>query len=169
MPYMRPIPHSKEQYLKDIKIGRPIKKNVLVEQAKDSREYRECRDPNDKKLVNKLLLWLLSDRKIQQHKTFWKYVSYVYATHGSDYGSVENFKDELFRLAGFCKKDITDAIIEGQNYRFIKYKVESIAYGNCSQKKFQVIFDKVIEIVKHKYGIDFELWLEEYKRNPELI
>jgi hypothetical protein len=41
MRYMLPEPKNKQQYLKDLKIGKAIKKNLLVQQAKNSKEYRE--------------------------------------------------------------------------------------------------------------------------------
>jgi len=41
MRYMRPLEKTKDQFFKSIRSGKAIKKNVLVQQAKDSKEYRE--------------------------------------------------------------------------------------------------------------------------------
>jgi len=124
--------------------------------------YKEFDKPNAKEDLYKILRWLTDDRSLQQHKMFWAFIKYLHENIGQESENIQNFKDRLF-----VNMKLYKVIYQGTDRVILS--PESVAFGNCSQKRFNEIFSKVQEFAQAKLQIDYSDWSQYYMQNEGLI
>jgi len=142
-----------------------VNEDILpVIEKKLSKILRNMQSPkaNTSKELHEVILWLRGDRSIESHRLFWKFMQYLYEQVGNDSENMQNFKDRLFVNIG-----ITKVIYKSNTH--VMLQPESIAFFNCSQKRFMEIFDQVKIFAKEKLNIIFEDWYLYYNGNEGLI
>jgi len=126
--------------------------------------YKGFDDPNadTKKELFDFLQWITGDRSLQQLKMFWKFIEYLHENVGAESENLKNFKDRLF-----VNMKLYEVLYKGPAGVFLQ--PESVAFGNCSQKRFNEIFSKVQEFAQAKLQIDYSDWSQYYMQNEGLI
>ena len=111
--------------------------------------------------LEKLEQWLVSDRSLQAHRLFFSFVSFLYSSYGDEYSNMGDYLDELKRQMGYCTTKTTIATIGGERVTLVKYKVKSLAFGKCSRKLFDEVFNRLKSLALKNYGVEFEKWQVE--------
>lgn len=119
--------------------------------------------------LDKIIEWLLSDRKIQQHRAMQAFITYLYQSYGDDYEDREMFVDHIKYKLGYCVRKVTDAHIQGERVRFVKYKPKSLSFASCSQKVHHEFAERLKEYALNEYGVVFEEWLKEWNNNTNTL
>jgi hypothetical protein len=117
---------------------------------------------NTAKELHELILWLRQDRSLEQLRLFWAFMKYLYECFGKESENVKNFQERLFVNIGLVK-------VIYQSKEKVMLRPESVAFGNCTQKRFNEIFIEVKKFAYEKLGIDFDDFEAYYRQNEELV
>lgn len=115
--------------------------------------------------VRKIQEWLASDRSLQQHRCCQSFLTYLYQSHGDKFKSRDGFISWLKCIIGFADIKVTKTKIKGETVIFKKYLPHSLSFGSCSQKKHQKFLDDLKNYAEYKWGINFDLWYEQWSIN----
>lgn len=99
-------------------------------------------------------------RNLEQHKLFWKVLELVSENLPNDYVggcSKEQLKDTLCVAIGHC----TSVYVLDKGWAFYP---KSIAFDQCTQTEFQNVFDRVMEKIAERFGMDVDVLLEEARQ-----
>ena len=112
--------------------------------------------------IIKVIRWLTGNRSVQEHRACFAFLQYLHETDGRWPDNFPLFVDEVKISVGHCLRRVTDAVIDGQNVRFEKYITKSLAFGTCTQDEFHKFFERVKNLARDKYKVEFEMWFENY-------
>jgi len=124
--------------------------------------YKDFEKPNAKEYLYKIIRWLTDDRSVQQNRMFWEFLRYLHDNVGQDSESIENFKDRLF-----INMKLYTVIYQSAGR--VMLKPESVAFGNCSQKRFNEIFKAVQEYAETQLKINYSEWAQYYMQSGGAI
>jgi hypothetical protein len=135
-----------------------------VIEKKLSKIIRDMQSPkaNTAKALHELVLWLRGDRSIDQHRLFWAFIKYLYENIGNESENLQNFKDRLFVNANLVK-------VIYKSKEKVLLQPESIAFFNCSQKRFDQIFNEVKEFANENLNINFDDFYQYYQQGEHLV
>lgn len=119
--------------------------------------------------ISKLLVWLVSNRSLQEHRCAQAYLTFLYQSYGDEFISREDFVDWVKYQVGYCKVKITEATIKGERVVFKKFKPQSLSFAECSQKLHNAIFQKIQKFALSKWGVNFDDWHSEWLKNEHLV
>lgn len=145
----------------------------FLQKLKDLEKFALNKNNDRNQIISKIVKlqnWLLTDRSLLEHQCCFTFMKYLYNSHGGTYKTFRGFRSWLQCECGMADVQITEGKIKGGiQIIFHKYLVESLAFGNCTQKKFHMFFLKLQEFALNTWGINFDEWHEAYKKDTNTI
>jgi hypothetical protein len=125
---------------------------------------------NPLKYIENLEKWLAGDRSLQQHRLCQKYLTYLWQSYGENYKSRDGFVMWIKFMLGYA--DIKERRFKdkaGSECRDRIISVKSLAFSACTQREHNEFFNNLKQFSLDTWGIEFDLWYEEFSTNPDLI
>ena len=119
--------------------------------------------------IIKFKQWAVGDRSLLEHRLCFSFMQYLYNSYGQDFEDFLGFRSWLQCRCGMAQVQTKEIEKDGKLRIYQKYLVESLAFGNCTQKRFHEFFKNVQQFAFKVWGIKFEEWEVEYKQNTNTI
>ncbi len=105
--------------------------------------------------------WIRADRSLQQHRLYFKFMQYLWNCYGRE-SSFDLFHAEVKCRVGYAHIDRREIEVDGEKVKIIHTLPKSVAFGKCTQKIFNQVFDRVKEYAAKKWAVVFDLWQTEH-------
>jgi len=106
----------------------------------------------------------LDERNVQHHRKFFALIRVVFDNMPEQYDkhfpTQDDLRHELIKRAGFYK-EYTD--LKGNK----QYRADSISFDNMSQKRFEQLYSRVLDVVVQWFAFDREILESEIMQFAE--
>ena len=104
---------------------------------------------------------LLPHRYKRQLDTYWAFITYLWQYYERQFKSVDQFRYYTYQEIGYGEMRFIN--VGGE--KLAVFIPGSISFMNCTQKKFNEVFELTKKLAFDKHGVSFDAWLEHEEEN----